>query len=141
MINIKDLKVNLESQILQTENTIIVPHKFADFDAIGSAIGLSLLSKKAKHQAFILNGDAPAETEAGVKVVIEEAGKEYGIVSKDKLSNNCQGNFGNSLFLLTDVNKNYLIHASDMITSPEHTFIIDHHEEDDKTVKAKLPSM
>jgi len=130
------LKVNLENQILSTESTIIVPHKFADFDAIGSAIGLSLLPKKAKHQTYILNGDKPTEMEAGVKVIVEEAAKEYGIVSKEKLTNMNNLNLDNSLFLLTDVNKSYLIHAEDMISNPEHTFIIDHHEEDNNTVKS-----
>lgn len=134
MINIKDLKVNLENSILSTENMIIVPHKFADFDAIGSAIGLTLLSKKAKHQSYILNGDSPAETEAGVKIVIEEAAKEYGIITKDKLNAKMPNGYEESLFVLTDVNKDYLIHAKDIICNKDKTFIIDHHEEDNKTV-------
>lgn len=134
MTNIKDLKVNLENKILSTENVIIVPHKFADFDAIGSAIGLSLLPRKLKHQAFIVNGDAPTEMEAGVKVITEEAGKEYGIVSKEKLLASNPNGFDQSLFVLTDVNKDYLIHVKDLITDPEKTVILDHHEEDQKTV-------
>ena len=134
MINIKDLKVDLESTILSTENVIIVPHKFADFDALGSAIGLSLIPRKLKHQALIINGDAPTEMEAGVKIVNEEAAKEYGIVTKDKLLSSSPNGFDQSLFLLTDVNKEYLIHVRDLITNPERTFILDHHEEDDKTL-------
>ena len=134
MTNIKDLKVNLENKILSTENVIIVPHKFADFDAIGSAIGLSLLPRKLKHQAFIVNGDSPTEMEAGVKVITEEAGKEYGIVSKEKLIASNPNGFDQSLFVLTDVNKDYLIHVKDLITDPEKTVILDHHEEDQKTV-------
>ena len=42
MIKINNLKMNFENKVLDSGKVIIVPHKNADFDAIGSAIGLSL---------------------------------------------------------------------------------------------------
>ena len=46
MENIKDLKVNLESKILASNNVVIVPHTRIDIDAFASVIGISLVVSK-----------------------------------------------------------------------------------------------
>lgn len=40
---VKDLKINMEQKILEANNIIIIPHNGVDFDAIGPALGISLL--------------------------------------------------------------------------------------------------
>lgn len=137
MIDVKNLKVNLENKILTSQRVIIVPHKFADFDAIGSAIGLSLISKKLKTPAYIIDNDSLSEMEAGVKIIVDAAGKEYNIINRDKYLNLEPSIDKNAeLYILTDVNKKYLIHLADLISSPDMTFIIDHHEEDNNTLES-----
>lgn len=135
MIDIKNLKINLESKILTSDNIIIVPHKFADFDAIGSAIGLSLISKRLKKPSYIIDNDPLNEMEAGVKIIVDESAKEYNIINRDKYLGLSQAK-SKELYILTDVNKKNLIHLSDLIENPDMTFIIDHHEEDSNTIES-----
>ena len=45
-MDLQELKKTLESKIEKANRVVIIPHNNADFDAIGSAIGLSLIAKK-----------------------------------------------------------------------------------------------
>ena len=53
MIDIENLRVNFENKALNSGRLVIIPHKLADFDAIGSAIGLSLAAKKLKKDSIV----------------------------------------------------------------------------------------
>jgi len=135
MEKIRDLRVNLESKILSSSNVVIVPHNGIDFDAIGSAIGLASIVKKLKKTPIIVIDDASTKIDYGVQVVIDEAKNEYTIVNRDKY---LQGSNDDDLFILTDVNKSYLVSINDRLTNPEQVVIIDHHNEDDKSVESNL---
>ena len=135
MENIKNLKANLESKILSSSNVVIVPHNGIDFDAIGSAIGLASIVKKLKKVPIIVVDDPYSKMDYGVSLVIEEAKNEYSIVNKDKYLQNADPD---DLFILTDVNKSYLVSVNESLTNPDNIVIIDHHNEDDKTVNSNL---
>ena len=130
MINIDNLKVNIESQVFKNKNIVIVPHKFADFDAIGSAIGLSLLVKKMKRIPFIVVDDRFYDLDRKVQSLIKETKKEFCIVNSRELPKD------NRYFILTDVNKKYMTTVSDLIPTPEDVTIIDHHESDENTLES-----
>lgn len=133
MESIKDLKVNLESKILNSEKVIIVPHNGIDFDAIGSAIGLSLIVKKLQKISHIVIDDPIYKMDHGAKLVLDQAKNNYSIINKEKylqLANS------NDLYILTDVNKSYLVSLSKEMNNEENIIIIDHHDEDCKTVKS-----
>lgn len=132
MCNLKGLKVVLEQKILECSNVVIVPHNGVDFDAIGSAIGLSLIAKKFKKTPYIVVNDPIYKIDHGVQLIMEEAKKEVAIVSKDKYLQNKEND---DLFILTDVNKSHLICMNDKLNL-SRTVIIDHHEEDKSTVQA-----
>lgn len=132
MSDIKNLKVNLEQKILESETVIIVPHNRIDFDAIGSGIGLSMIAKKLRKPAHIVVNDPPHEIDHGVQLLMDEAKKEFSIINRDKY---LQIATPGDLFILTDVNKSYLVSLKDELDK-ERTIIIDHHDEDDKTVEA-----
>lgn len=132
MADIKNLKINLEQKILESENIIIVPHSRIDFDAIGSGIGLSMIAKKLRKPAHIVVNDVQTEIDHGVQVLIEEAKNDFSIINKDKYM---QIAHPSDLFLLTDVNKSYLVCLNELLEK-ERTVIIDHHDEDDKTVES-----
>ena len=133
MIDIENLKVNFENKVLSSDKIIIVPHKNADFDAIGSSLGLSLASKKLKKDSIIIVDDKTYELDRGVQYIIKEAKNEYPIKSKCKYQSDASKD---DLFVLTDVNKNYLITCNDLLTNPEKVIVIDHHEDDENTVKS-----
>lgn len=133
MEKIKNLKVNMEQKMLLAENIVIVPHNGIDFDAIGSAIGLSVIAKKLKKPSYIIVNDQPYKVDQGVQAIIEEAKKDFSIINKDKY---LQIKGENDLFILTDVNKSNLISLSDCLPQPDKILIIDHHATDEKTVLA-----
>lgn len=135
MENIKDLKVNLESKILASENVVIVPHTRIDIDAFASAVGVSLVASKLQRPSTILVDDATYNVDNSVKNIIEEAKKKFNIINKDKylkLKHIKQ----NDLFVLTDVNKSNLICVSDEVKKADknNIFIIDHHDEGVTTI-------
>ncbi|MBR1413502.1 MAG: DHH family phosphoesterase [Bacilli bacterium] len=132
MINIKDLKTDLEKKIQESEKMIIVPHNKVDFDAIASAIALSLVGSKYKKNSQIIVNDPPYIMERGCKIIMDDAKADFNIINKDKYSKIYTPE---DLFVLTDVNKKYLISVDDMITNKDKTLIIDHHEPDKNTVE------
>jgi len=135
MIDVKNLKINLEQKILQSGNIVIVPHKGIDFDAIGSAIGISLVVKKLKKASFILIDDPVYKIDHGVQLIIDEAKNNYPILNKEKY---LQIATPNDLFILTDVNKSHMIALNDQIKDENNVIIIDHHNEDESTVKCNF---
>jgi c-di-AMP phosphodiesterase-like protein len=129
----ENLKKVLERKIKSCDRVVIIPHNFADMDAIGSAIGLSLIATHFNKPYTIIDNDPSHLIEAGVKKIINECDGKYEIITKDKYMKK-RGN--KELYILTDVNKTDLICVKDILPSEDHIVIIDHHEPDDTTVKA-----
>jgi c-di-AMP phosphodiesterase-like protein len=136
MFDINNLRVNFESKVLASSRVVLVPHKTADFDAIGSAIGLSLAVSKLKKASVIIVDDKAYELDRGVYSIIKDSRSEHNIMTKAKYLSTITSNDGstNDLFVMTDVNKSYLVTVADLMKDPENVMIIDHHEGDDKTV-------
>ena len=133
MESIKDLKVNLESKILASNNVVIVPHTRIDMDAFASAIGISLVVSKLQKKSSILIDDAAYSIDNSVKTVIEDAKKHFNIVNFEKYSKNKDEN---DLFILTDVNKSNLVCINKDLNNinKDNIIIIDHHDEGSTTI-------
>lgn len=131
MENIKNLKINMEQKILESDSVVIVPHNGIDFDAIGSAIGVSLIARRLKKPSYIIVDDPIYKIDHGVQVIIDEAKKEFCIINREKF---LQTRHENEVFILTDVNKNYLISLQNELPSSDKVIIIDHHDADSSTV-------
>jgi len=134
MIDVKALKNDIENKIINSEKVIIVPHNNADFDAIGSAIGLALVAKKLKKQSYIIMNDQMQVIDPGVRIIVDDSKKEYDIINKEKYKSI---DHPNDLFVLTDVNKTYLVSVADLLINPDNILIIDHHDGDKNTILAK----
>ena len=135
MIDINHLRVNLENKILRSNETIILPHTIADFDAIGSALGLSLVAREFHKDSKIIVDDKKYDLDKQVKFIIDENRARYDIINSARYRKIVSPD---NLYVLTDNNKIDRITISDLITDPENTIIIDHHEPDKKnTVKSK----
>ena len=131
MLDIKELKGKLEQKVLAATNVIIIPHNGIDFDAIGSAIGIAVIVKKLKRNVCIVVNDPIYKIDHGVQIIINEAREQIQIINRDEY---LQSKAPDDLFILTDVNKNYLVSLKEEL-NPENTIIIDHHDEDSSTIK------
>lgn len=132
MGNIKKFKMNLEQKILESNSVIVMPHTGIDFDAIGSSLGISLIAKELNRQSCIIVDDSVYKIDYGVKLILDEAKKDFEIINGEKYY---QKMTDNDLFVLSDVNKSNLITLSEELEK-NRTVIIDHHAEGEKTIDA-----
>ena len=129
---INDLKVYASDRILKCHKVILIPHNNPDFDAIGSAAGLTLIAKKYKKESKIIVNDNLSMVDPGVKIIVDELNRESNLViDKNKY---LKEKNSDDLFILTDVNKKNLISVNDILN--DNTLIIDHHNENENTVNA-----
>ena len=122
---LKILKSVLESKLDVCDRAIIVPHNNADYDAIGSAIGLSLISKKARKPSYILCDDSPYKMEWGLQKILEEAKETVQVINKDKYM---QSIGVKDLIVLTDVSNSKLISIPEIVKDNDDVIVIDHHD-------------
>ena len=135
METIKNLRVNLENKILQSKKVVIVPHINIDLDAIGSAIGLSLVVSHLNKKASILIEEPQMyRIDRSVKNVIEVAKNKYNVINKETF---LKEKDESDLVLLTDVNKPELICLKEEIKNvdKDNIFIIDHHDKGTTTIQ------
>ncbi|MBO5376635.1 MAG: DHH family phosphoesterase [Bacilli bacterium] len=135
MLDIKNLRVNLEAKMLESDKVIIVPHRRADFDAIASSIGIAMFADKLKKESHILINDQIYDMDHGVQNIIAEAKDIYPTINVETYRK-IEG--PNDLFVLTDVNKQGLIHLDGISKDKKRLVIIDHHNKDDETLDAVL---
>ena len=125
-IDISELKSVIENKIKKCDRVVIVPHLSADFDAIGSAIGLSLIAKKYNKPFTIIVNDPPHIIEPGVKKIINECHDDFLIQKKDKFLKT-RDEKEKVLYILTEKKKKNLICVNDLLTDPDNVIVIDHH--------------
>ena len=134
MKDITNLRVNLENKILTSNKTIVLPHKNLDFDAIGSALGVSLVSRSLDKDSLIIVDDKRYDLDRAVKYIVDDTKEEYNIINTCRYGKRCIDE--NDLYVLTDVNKRYMIPSNNIKRTIDNTLIIDHHKEDDNTVES-----
>ncbi|MBQ8131899.1 MAG: DHH family phosphoesterase [Bacilli bacterium] len=133
MINtMKDLRNTLDSSIKKSSNVFIVGHNEPDFDAIGSAIGLQVYAKNIGKKAYIIVEDE--DLEPGVKKIVEENREKFHIIKKRDF---LRMRDKNSILIMTDVNKKYMISVGEELEDFKKIIVIDHHKPDKETVDTK----
>lgn len=131
--DIKSLKVNLENKILRSDQVMIMPHKNADFDAIASSIGMSIISQELKKDNHIVIGDASYDLDHRVQSIIEEVKDTHSIICLDEYE---KRNTKDTFNVLCDVNKPNLTYVKNFDRS--HLAILDHHDKDEETFDAEI---
>ena len=134
MQTLKEFKRTLEDRILKCDQVIITPHKSADFDAISSAIGFSLIAKKLNKPYYIFMNDDLSKIDPGVKMIIEENKSKMGFINLEQYQ---QIKGKNDLLIMTDVNKSDLIYLENNLHDFSHIVILDHHREGETTVQTE----
>ena len=130
--DIKNLKRILETDIKKSSNVFIIGHTSPDFDSIGSCIGLSVIAKALHKTPYIIVNDDETKIEPGVKKIIDDNREEFNIIKNNEF---LKRKNSNSLLIVTDVNKDYMISIKDYLEDINNIIIIDHHMEDEKTIK------
>ena len=133
-MDIKKLKTVVENKVLESHNVIIVPHNNADFDAIASAMGMSLIVSHLNKNSCIVITDPLYILDVGVKSIIDESKNNFNIINKDKYKSISHDD---DLFITVDVNKRHLIGISELMNKEDNIIIIDHHNMGDDTINAK----
>lgn len=133
MLDIKNLKVNLEQKMLSSKQIMIMPHINADFDAIASCLGVSLIAGKLNKDNHILVGDPIYTLDHGVQKIVEESEKDFSIVYLNQYQ---EMKKNADLNILCDVNKPRLTYVKEF--NKDNLVVIDHHDKDDETFDASL---
>lgn len=127
--NIKDC---LDKLLSENDRVFIVPHNKPDMDALGSAIGMSLICKKNKKRSFIVIDDNIEKIETATRMVIEEIQNEFDIIKASDIPNLISDK---SLMIAVDVNKENLISTKKYLDDFNSIFVLDHHRIDENTIK------
>lgn len=135
MLSIKDLKLVLSKKLVKAKKVIIIPHINLDFDAIGSAIGLTIIADKFKKESFILVNDPVYRINPSVKAIIDES-EAKGIKYIDK-NTYLEIKKDKDLIILADVNKTNLMCLDEQEINSKNVVTIDHHNIDEYTVNTK----
>ena len=132
--SIKELHTTLENQIKRSSKVFIVGHISPDFDAIGSAMGLSVFAQKLGKEAFIILDDDESKMEPGSKKIIDQSREEYKIIKKSEFLELVDED---SLLIVTDTNKKTMIPIGEHLDKFAHVVVVDHHSEDESTIDVK----
>lgn len=137
METIKDLKQILDEKIKESEQVFLTPHMHADFDTIASCIGMYLIVRKLGKDVSIILDESLATMEPGVKKIVDElkdiqVGKEKIVIINSEKYQRVKTE--NDLLITLDLNKKYLTSCGNYLDDFKDIIVIDHHEEDDKTI-------
>lgn len=131
-VSIKSIKEKIEQEIEKSSNVFIIGHNEPDFDAIGSSIGLHTLVTALGKKAYIIVDDEDIKLESGVKKIIDENKYKHNIIKKEEFERLYNKN---SLLIVTDANKDYMISVNDYLDKMNSIIVIDHHVKDEHTIK------
>ncbi len=129
----KNLKIKLEEMIKKASSIFIIGHNEPDFDSLGSAIGLQVLCQILQKPGYIILDDEDIKLDPGIKKIKDEYQKKYHIIKKEEF---LEKKDRHSLLIMTDVNKDYMISIKDYLQEIPNIIILDHHNEDEHTVKS-----
>ncbi len=131
MKKLSEFKLKLTKLILESNQVILTPHIGADCDATASCISMSLIVKKLGVPCHILINEDPLKMEAASKKISDEAKDIISIINLDTYNSI---KTDKDLLITLDVNKKNLVCCESILDSFNNIILIDHHNEDDKTI-------
>lgn len=135
MQTLKGFKVELDKIINDSSQVFLVPHLGADFDAIASCIGMSLIVRKLRKRCYIIFDEDPVKIEPGVKKIVDDMKEYINIIPLSKFD---LVKTDNDLLITLDVNKGNLICCEKKLSLFKDIVVIDHHKIDEATIKSSL---
>lgn len=127
-----ELKLTLDKLMSEVDSVFIVPHNRPDFDALGAAVGMSLIAgKKYKKKNYIIINDEIKSLPVEIQKMIEDISKSHNVIRIGDLSPLITDN---SMLAIVDANKDYLVSTKDYFDSFKDILVIDHHKTDEHTI-------
>ncbi len=113
----------IKQLVNNADNCIIVAHKFADYDAIGTAIGVYSMMKAFGKEAYIVYEQDSSLADKLVSKYISETGN-YPFVDKKTAA---QKLTGNTVVFLVDTHRVSYCEAPEIVNNSKTVIVIDHH--------------
>ncbi len=129
----RDIKDCLD-RLLESDDTVfIVPHNRPDMDALGAAVGMSLICEKKGKKSYIVINDQIEKLESVTRKVIMDISSRFNIINAPEAETLLNDN---SLMIAVDVNKDYLVSVKPYLDRFKDIFILDHHNIDEHTIQS-----
>lgn len=128
-----DYTAKINDIIDKASNIFITAHRYLDLDALGSTIGIYEYIKSRGKRATVIINDI--RKEKGVNKVLNEIKDKYVIKRSSKIKNKINEN---SLLIIVDTSKDYLLQDSNLLNLINNVIVIDHHDVSDNTIKKGL---
>ncbi len=136
----QSLKAYIKNNINDVSKVFIVGHNRVDLDSLGSSIGLYELVKSLGKEAYIIVDDDITKMESGTRKLLRDMSKKYKeknkkspFIKKTVFSKTVDKD---SMVFITDTSNRERICISDSLSKVKNVIIIDHHNENDKTIEA-----
>ena len=116
----------LKDLIERSSNVIIAGHKMADFDCIGSAIGLARVVQALSKDVYVIaaTGGIEEKLKAAMELHKEKLKKEVKLVSESEAMNHLTGN---TLVIMTDHHSVRQSNGARILESAKKIAVVDHH--------------
>ena len=132
---ISEFKDKLSYLINDCNQVYLTTHMYPDYDAIASLGAIGLICKKLKKAPYIIVDQKDYDNLPNDRTEMFEKLKEkFVVINKEDFENN---KVENSLLIMVDVNKNFMTPMKNNYKDFDKIVVIDHHTEDENTVKTK----
>ena len=117
----------------ESNDVIIMGHKYIDLDAVASSIGMyEYVKTRGKKPKIIIND---ISLEKGVKKALSKFRDYYRIFRSTRLEDTVNKD---SLIIIVDTNKDYLLQDQELLSKTEKIINIDHHDPNETSIKKGL---
>lgn len=113
----------IKQLVINADNAIIIGHKFADYDAIGTAIGVYKMMKHFGKNAFIVYDNENTLAEKLVQKYVKETGNTPFIDKKSAI----QKLNDDTLVFLVDTHRAAYSESPEIVERAKNVVVIDHH--------------
>ena len=132
---INTFKDRLVDLINDCNQVYLTTHLGPDYDAIASLGAIGLICKKFKKAPYIIIDQKDYDNLSNDRTEMFEKLKEkFVVINREDFENN---KVENSLLIVVDVNKSFMTPMKNNYKDFENIIIIDHHLEDENTIKTK----
>ncbi len=131
-VRVRVIAQTLRGIIRDADNVFIVPHSEADFDAIGSCLGMSRFVQAFDKDAYIIMKDIDIEASAlrAINDNIDEVLARHVLVNEDDALNFLTRD---SVVIVCDHHSADLTSAPELVSQAKKVVIIDHHRRKQET--------